>query len=207
MQRRSRRCEVRIRSAQDASQAQHDAVRGTVRSVEMTHNREVEFVGRPNAETRKENNNVKITMIKSFLPAAFAVVFSLAIPAFTAGQANDPVSGLPLAPGMNPSNDPLTITICGKPAQANQYSLIFGSDTVPAEIAWYKAHLPGYHMVHAFWDNRSQDTFFSPDGTKGVNITGTPKSDKAFSVMYLTLKTRLTEHQWMVFSPSNPTCK
>ena len=80
---------------------------------------------------------------------------------------------------MTPSNDPLSITICGKPAQANQYSLIFSNDTVPADIAWYKAHLPGYHMVHAFWDNRSQDTFFSPDGTKGVNITGTPKSDKA----------------------------
>ena len=102
---------------------------------------------------------------------------------------------------MTPSNDPLSITICRKPAQANQYWLIFGNDTVAADIAWYKAHLPGYHMVHAFWDDRSQDTFFSPDGTKGVNITGTPKSEKVFSVMYLSLKTGLTEHQWMVFSP------
>ena len=82
-------------------------------------------------------------------------------PAF-AGSANDPVSGLPLAPGMTPSNNPMSITICGKPAQANQYSLIFSSDTVPADIAWYKAHLPGYHMVHAFWDNRSQDTSSAP---------------------------------------------
>jgi hypothetical protein len=149
---------------------------------------------------------MKIPMMKLLLPAAAAVLLSLTIPAFAA-SINDPVSGLPLAPGMNPSNNPLSITICGKPAQANQYSLIFGSDTVPAEIAWYKAHLPGYHIVHAFWDNRSQDTFFSPDGTKGVNITGTPKSDKAFSVMYLSLKTGLTEHQWTVFSPSNPSCK
>ena len=150
---------------------------------------------------------MKIPMMKPYLLVAVAVVLSLTMPTLAAGTANDPVSGLPLAPGMTPSNDPLSITICGKPAQANQYSLIFGSDTVPAEIAWYKAHLPGYHMVHAFWDNRSQDTFFSPDGTKGVNITGTPKSDKAFSVMYLSLKTGLTEHQWTVFSPSNPTCK
>ena len=150
---------------------------------------------------------MKIPMMKPYLLVAVAVVLSLTMPTLAAGTANDPVSGLPLAPGMNPTNDPLSITICGKPAQANQYSLIFGSDTVPAEIAWYKAHLPGFHMVHAFWDNRSQDTFFSPDGTKGVNITGTPKSDKAFSVMYLSLKTGLTEHQWTVFSPSNPTCK
>ena len=150
---------------------------------------------------------MKILAMKSFLLAAAALVLSFTMPAFAAGPANDPVSGLPLAPGMTPKNDPLSITICGKPAQANQYSLIFGSDTVPTEIAWYKTHLPGYHMVHAFWDNRSQDTFFSPDGTKGVNITGTPKSDKAFSVMYLSLKSGLTDHQWMVFSPSNPTCK
>lgn len=150
---------------------------------------------------------MKILAMKSFLLAAPALVLSFTMPAFAAGPANDPVSGLPLAPGMTPKNDPLSITICGKPAQANQYSLIFGSDTVPTEIVWYKTHLPGYHMVHAFWDNRSQDTFFSPDGTKGVNITGTPKSDKAFSVMYLSLKGGLTDHQWMVFSPSNPTCK
>ena len=71
---------------------------------------------------------------------------------------------------------------------------------VAADIAWYKAHLPGYHMVHAFWSDRSQDTFFSPDGMKGVTITGTPKSDRVFSVTYLSLKTGLTEHQWMVFS-------
>ena len=173
----------------------------------MIHDREVDSISRPVAEPRKENNAVKVLLMKSLLLAAVAVFFSLAIPAFAAGSANDPVSGLPLAPGMTPSNEPLSITICRKPAQANQYSLIFSSDTVPAEIAWYKAHLPGYHMVHAFWDNRSQDTFFSPDGTKGVNITGSPKSDKVFSVMYLSLKTGLTEHQWMVFSPSNPTCK
>ena len=141
---------------------------------------------------------------KSVLLLIAISVLALAMPAF-AGSANDPVSGLPLAPGMTPSNDPLSITICHKPAQANQY--ISRNDTVAADIAWYKAHLPGYHMVHAFWDNRSQDTFFSPDGTKGVNITGTPKSDRVFSVMYLSLKTGLTEHQWTVFSPSNPSCK
>ncbi len=146
-------------------------------------------------------------MTRSLLLLTAISVLAVAAPAFAAGPATDPVSGLPLAPGMTPSDDALSITICGKPAQANQYSPGFDRDTVPVEIAWYKAHLPGYHMVHAFWDNRSQDTFFSPDGTKGVNITGTPKSDKAFSVTYLSLKTGLTEHQWTVFSPSNLTCK
>jgi hypothetical protein len=144
------------------------------------------------------------SITRSLLLLTAIAVFTLVVPAHGAGAANDPVSGLPLAPGMTPSNEPLSITICGKPAQANQN---FDNATVAADIAWYKAHLPGYHMVHAFWDNRSQDTFFSPDGTKGVSITGTPKSDETFSVMYLSLKTGLTEHQWRVFSPSNPTCK
>ena len=147
--------------------------------------------------------STRITRLLLLLTASAVLVF--AVSAFAAGSANDPVSGLPLPPGLTPSNEPLSITICGKPAQANQYAFL--KDTVAAEIAWFKAHLPGYHMVHAFWDNRSQDTFFSPDGTKGVNITGTPKSDTVFSVMYLSLKTGLTEHQWAVFSPSNPTCK
>ena len=146
-------------------------------------------------------------ILKSLLLAAIAAALAFAVPAYGADSAKDPVSGLALAPGLTPSNDAMSINICGKPAQANQYTFISDSHTVPADIAWYKAHLPGYHMVHAFWDNRSQDTFFSPDGTKGVNITGTPKSDKTFSVMYLILKTGLTEHQWMVFSPSNPSCK
>jgi opacity protein-like surface antigen len=141
---------------------------------------------------------------KSVLLLIVTSLLALAMPAF-AGSANDPVSGLPLAPGMNPSDDPLSITICGKPAQANQY--MSRNDTVATDIAWYKAHLPGYHMVHAFWSDRSQDTVYSPDGTKGVNITGTPKSDRVFSVMYLSLKTGLTEHQWTEFSPSNPSCK
>jgi len=144
------------------------------------------------------------SITRSLLLLTAVAVFTLVVPAHGAGPTNDPVSGLPLAPGMTPSNEPLSITICGKPAQANQN---FDNATVAADIAWYKAHLPGYHMVHAFWDNRSQDTFFSPDGTKGVSITGTPKSDETFSVMYLSLKTGLTEHQWRVFSPSNPTCK
>jgi hypothetical protein len=47
-------------------------------------------------------------------------VLALSLPAF-AGSANDPVSGLPLPPGVIAGNDPpLNITICGKPALAHQ---------------------------------------------------------------------------------------
>lgn len=148
---------------------------------------------------------MKSLNVTSLLLAVSAAVLALALPAYAASPATDPVSGLPLAPGLHASNDSMQMNICRKPAQFNQY--LPGNNTVAADIAWYKANLAGYHMVHAFWDNRSQDTFYSPDGTKGVNITGTPKSDRVFSVTYISLKNGLTEHEWTAFSPTNPSCK
>jgi hypothetical protein len=98
----------------------------------------------------------------------------------------------------------INLTACRKQGQGNQY---LPGGTVAANIDWYKAHLPGFRLYHAMWADRSQDTFWSPDGTKGVNITGTPKSDQVFPVMYLQMKSGLTEHERAAFSPSNPTCK
>ncbi|MGH9503163.1 MAG: hypothetical protein ACRD20_09965 [Terriglobales bacterium] len=142
--------------------------------------------------------------MKLVLIAIGAAVFAFAAPAHAADSTNDPMSGLPLYPGLHASNNAMNLTICRKQGQFNQYLL---RATTAAAIAWYKGHLPGYHFYHAFWDDRSQDTSWSPDGTKGVSITGTPKSDQVFSVMYLQMKTGLTDHERAVFGPSNPTCK
>jgi hypothetical protein len=60
--------------------------------------------------------STRITKSLLLLAANFVLVFT--VPAFAADPANDRVSAVPLAPGMTPSNDPLSITICGKPAQA-----------------------------------------------------------------------------------------
>jgi hypothetical protein len=147
---------------------------------------------------------MKTFILRSLLLAAIAVTFAFSAPTYGANPANDPVSGLPLFPSMHPQNEPIDLTACRKQGQGNQYFL---RDTVAASIDWYKAHLPGFRLYHAMWDERSQDTFWSPDGTKGVNITGTPKSDRVFSVMYLQMKSGLTDHERAVFSPSNPTCK
>jgi hypothetical protein len=144
------------------------------------------------------------SLAKLLALATLAAFFAVALPT-RAADSNDPVTGLPLLPNLHASNDPMDITICAKKAQANQY--FTRKDTVAEDLAWYKAHLAGYRLYHAFWDDRSQDTFWSADGTKGVNITGTPKDDKTFSVMYLQMKTGLTDHERSVFSPSNPSCK
>ena len=143
--------------------------------------------------------------MKTFISiVAIAMTLASIVPAHGANPANDPVSGLLLFPGLHPQNEPIDLTACRKQGQGNQYFL---RDTVAASIDWYKAHLPGFRLYHAAWDDRSQDTFWSPDGTKGVNITGTPKSDRAFSVMYLQMKSGLTDHERAAFNPSNPTCK
>jgi hypothetical protein len=147
---------------------------------------------------------MKASLLRSLLLVAIATTLTLAASAYGANSANDPVSGLPLFPSMHPLNDPIDLTACRKQGQGNQYSL---RDTVAVGIDWYKAHLPGFRLYHAMWDDRSQDTFWSADGTKGVNITGIPKSDRIFSVMYLQMKSGLTDHERAVFSPSNPTCK
>ena len=142
-------------------------------------------------------------LAKSLLLLIAISVLAVAVPAF-AGAAKDPASGLPLPSGVSPESHPINLVACRKQGQGNQY---FPGGTVAANIAWYKTNLPGFHLYHATWSNRSQDTFWSPDGTKGVNITGTPNSDRVFSVMYLQMKTGLTEHERASFSPSNPTCK
>jgi hypothetical protein len=146
-----------------------------------------------------------MSILRSLKLVTVTAILALTLPAVAAGPANDPVSGLPLPPGVAASNDPINLSICGHPGQANQYAFL--RTTVTAEIAWFKDHLPGYKLYHAFWNNRSQDTFYSPDGTKAVNITGIPNSNGAFSLMYMQFKTGLTEHQKESFSPSNPTCK
>jgi hypothetical protein len=143
--------------------------------------------------------------VKSLVLLTFITILTFTLPAGAASPANDPVSGLPLPPDLRASNDAIDLNICGHPGKANQY--LMRSSTVAIEIAWFKAHLAGYKLYHAFWDNRSQDTFYSADGTKGVTITGIPGSDTVFSLMYLRFATGLTEHQRASFSPSNPSCK
>ncbi len=144
---------------------------------------------------------------KLLVIATIATLFLLTVAApaaRAADAATDPVTGLPLFPGLHPNTIPIDLTICNKAGQGNQY---LPKSTVAEAINWYKAHLVGYRLYHAFWMERSQDTLWSSDGTKGVNITGTPKSDATFSVMYLQMKTGLTDHERSVFSPSNPSCK
>jgi hypothetical protein len=59
---------------------------------------------------------------------------------------------------------------------------------VDATLVWYSAHLPGFKKTHAYAANRSQDTFYNPEGTLAVSVTGSSgKADEnteTYSVVY-----------------------
>jgi hypothetical protein len=79
--------------------------------------------------------------------------------------------------------------------QSDFYALFDGK--VSATIAWYGAHLSGFHKAHAYADGRPHDMFYSADGTLIVSITGERGKDgddtDAYSVSYLRFQPGLSE--------------
>lgn len=106
--------------------------------------------------------------------------------AFTAPAANktltsDPLTGLPIVPSpdrLHLGNEPMVLPdtkMCKSNAKMNFYSP--NGIQVHATVAWYAGQLPGFKKTHAWASQRSQDTFYKPDGTMIVSITGDPGPD------------------------------
>ena len=79
---------------------------------------------------------------------------------------SDPLTGLPLDPAtdsrLHLGNEPTKIPdtqVCNSKMQANFYMVY---DKVDATVAWYTAHLAGFHKSHAYAAGRSQDALLSP---------------------------------------------
>ncbi len=145
---------------------------------------------------------------KSLLLATLVAGLALPLIAQAADSAKDPGNGLPLAPGLIAGEHPIKATICKKQANIRQYYVSFGlNDTSAKSAAWYKAYLPGYHYFHQIWIGHPQELFYSPDGTKGVNIVGNSNDDKILSISYLSIQPGLTEHEMAAFSPTHASCK
>jgi hypothetical protein len=150
----------------------------------------------------------KTIATKSLLLAILVAGLALSRIAQAADSAKDPGNGLPLAPGLIAGGQPIKATICKKQANIKRYHVSFGlNDTAAESVSWYKAHLPGYHYFHQIWLGRPQELFYSPDGTKGVNIVGNSNNDKVLSISYLSIHPGLTEHEMAAFSPTNASCK
>jgi hypothetical protein len=122
-----------------------------------------------------------------------------------AANSTEKLTGLPLHDGLTFQQE-VNSPVCGKAAKVDLYDN--PSDATLAEyIAWYKQQLKNFHYVHKVWSNRAQEMFYSPDGSKGVSITGIPDGEGVFNVAYLKMSSNLTTHQEDTFDPSNPSCK
>ncbi len=122
-----------------------------------------------------------------------------------AGDSTDAMTGLTLHAGLMFQQE-VNSFICGKKAQINIYGTPY-SATLAEYVTWYTQQLKGYRHVHKIWMQRAQEMFYSPDGTKGVSLTGNAVGPGVFSVSYLQMSVPMTTRQMDAFSPDNPSCK
>ncbi len=127
------------------------------------------------------------------------LVFTLTLCSFlTAGATErvltaDPLTGLPLHPAtnsrLNLGNDPTRLPeslVCNSKIQADFYTIY--NAKVDAVISWYSSRLPNFKRTHAYVGGRSQDTFYSTDGSLAISITGSKgksgENGEAYSILY-----------------------
>jgi hypothetical protein len=129
---------------------------------------------------------------------------------------SDPLTGIPVYPAtdsrLHLGNEPTVLpesTVCKSKMQADFYSIY--DSKVDATIAWYGGHLPGFKKTHAFAANRSQDTFYKPDGTLAVSVTGSPGKDgentDAYSVVYARFQPGLSERAVITLNQQKVVCE
>jgi hypothetical protein len=140
--------------------------------------------------------------MKQITKLAATLVFGFAALASGTTLTTDPLTSLPLIPStdsrLHLGNAPTRLPdsqICRSKMQTDFYALFDGK--VSETVAWYGAHLSGFHKTHAYAAGRSQDTFYSADGSLIVSVTGDPGKDgedaDAYSVAYLRLQPGLSE--------------
>lgn len=128
---------------------------------------------------------------------------------------SDPLTGLPLYPAtesrLHLGNEPTVLpesTVCKSKMRADFYS-IYGSK-VDVAVAWYSARLSGFKKTHAYAADRSQDTFYKPDGTLVVSVTGSPGKDgestDAYSVLYARFQPGLSERAVITLNQQKTVC-
>ena len=101
---------------------------------------------------------------------------ALAISASAAVLTTDPLTGLPLIPATENrahpgNNDPVNIRetpFCKSKLRTNFYSVY--DSTMDASVAWYDAHLRGFHKVANA--GGSKDIFYNDAGTLAVLVMG-----------------------------------
>ena len=128
----------------------------------------------------------------------------------------DPLTGLPLYPAtdsrLHLGNEPTRLpesNVCKSKMQADFYSVY--DSKVDTTLTWYASHLPGFKKTHAYAANRSQDTFYSADGTMIVSVTGSVgkvgENTDTYSVVYSRFHPRLSEKTIVSINQQKVVCQ
>jgi hypothetical protein len=154
----------------------------------------------------------RLTNSRWTMKRASIAVFGLCVVLSGAGRAAptvDPLTGLPLYPGAG--SGPIHMPdahICKSAMKGNFY--VVNGAKVDVTVAWYATHLQGFHKRHSYVDGRTQDTFFSADGTLEVTVTGSPggPSDNAdaYGISYGRFEPGLKEKGMASFNQPKMVC-
>jgi hypothetical protein len=138
---------------------------------------------------------------------AFVAVFGclLVSSPSIAADSSEKLTSLPLHPGLTFQQEQ-DAPVCRTKAQINIYNAP-STATLAEYLTWYERQLKGFHHVHKTWSERAQETFYSPDGSKGVTVTGSKGGARVFAVSYMKMSANLTVHEMDAFGPDNPSCK
>jgi hypothetical protein len=155
-------------------------------------------------------------MRRNSLLLAFALLgLTLSAPAANKTLTTDPLTGLPIVPTpdrLHLGNEPTVLPdtkMCGSNAKMNFYST--NGIQVDATVAWYAGKLQGFKKTHAWASGRSQDTFYKPDGTMIVSITGEPgtqgQNTDVHGLVYAKFEPGITEKAIIGMNTQNVVCK
>jgi hypothetical protein len=143
------------------------------------------------------------------------LALTLSAPAANKTLTTDPLTGLPIVPSPDPlklGNEPDVLPdtkICKSDAKMNFYSP--NGIKVDATLAWYAAQLHGFKKTHAYASKRSQDTFYKPDGTMIVSITGQPGAEgentNVHGIVYGKFEPALAERTIIAMNTQNIVCQ
>ena len=121
----------------------------------------------------------------------------------------EPVTGMPVFPQVTDFDKmDKPQHYCGKAVQLDD-ALVASTTQVPTVVSWYAANLSGaklYHVKVGGDSNRTQDTFFLPDGLREVTITGTPGSDAVYAITYGRFASALTDKEMAGFNSGKQAC-
>jgi hypothetical protein len=160
-----------------------------------------------------QSRNMKTSRV---LAIALILYYAVIAGGNTKLLAADPLTNLPLYPAtdsrLHLGNDPTRLpesNVCGSKVQADFYTVY--DSKVNTTLAWYATHLSGFKRTHAYTVNRSQDTFYNPEGTLAVFVTGSSgKADEnteTYSVIYSRFQPALPEKVIIGLNQQKVTCR